>query len=576
MALDLLNVGDSRATTKAKLDAAFDLMALPASGNTTEATDTFNDLVTDYLVDPLPGLTDGMDGGTARSRINAAITALNNGGGGGGSDLLALSSRIAFGENSYGAQTGNIDVLQWAWLKARCKGVPSLGMRQARGGDRLTHLHDRQAPLVATRAGLYVVMDDTNDLSDSAIANTTEGGQALIARLESVIEDIRAVGPSQILVRNSAATNGYNSKAIAGAFYNANIPVAPDITIVDTASVFNPQDSGQSSDGVHPNKRVSAKALGDLLGTTILSKFVEDDIFDAGGDLAGNLVTWNPATAWTVTTNSSGLSVLQSQNGTRRRFEITGTCASDEAGAGTTADVRMRISMPYKAARNTWGMSLASLFWLKISSSSDGAPVNLATFSALNGTGTAFNKQFTVAHGGYWTEKFEGPFGIMPGLLQGTSNASAVTFDLILRGVNGQVVDVVVEIDNVNHLATDDVAYGPATNASAAFTIGDGTNRPVLFSIPTSSPSGGSQALGTNVNISNSGTIIGGGLTDQIDAIRNGSQDVGDAVPVRSGAAAVPYTMASPLASGDTLVLRRTATNSMGSASVDTAPITVS
>lgn len=82
MALDLLNVGDSRATTKAKLDAAFDLMALPASGNTTEATDTFNDLVTDYLVDPLPGLTDGMDGGTARSRINAAITALNNGGGG--------------------------------------------------------------------------------------------------------------------------------------------------------------------------------------------------------------------------------------------------------------------------------------------------------------------------------------------------------------------------------------------------------------------------------------------------------------------------------------------------------------
>lgn len=80
MALDLLNVGDSRAVTKAKMDAAFVAVGLPASGDTTEATNTFNELVTDYLFDPLPGLTDGLAGGTARSRINAAITALNEGG----------------------------------------------------------------------------------------------------------------------------------------------------------------------------------------------------------------------------------------------------------------------------------------------------------------------------------------------------------------------------------------------------------------------------------------------------------------------------------------------------------------
>lgn len=80
MALDLLNVGDNRAVTKAKMDAAFAEAGLPASGDTTEATDTFNEMVTDYLVDPLPGLTDGMAGGTARSRINAAITAIKTGG----------------------------------------------------------------------------------------------------------------------------------------------------------------------------------------------------------------------------------------------------------------------------------------------------------------------------------------------------------------------------------------------------------------------------------------------------------------------------------------------------------------
>lgn len=518
-----------------------------------------------------------------RSGVGIGVSRRRAGGGGGGPgpspDLLPLTSRIAFGGNSYEAQTGNIDIVQYAWLAAGCRGWPSLGMRQARGGDRLTHLHDRAAPLTAVRAGVYVVMTPENDFSDAAVTNNSAGGDAVVGRLNTVITDIRNAGGGQIIIQNSPDTNGYESKPLAGARYNATLPTGSDLTTFDIRATFDPNNGAQSGDGVHPNKRASAKAIGDALGPVIASKFVSAGIFDAGDDLAGNLVTWNPATAWTVTTNSSGLSVSQSQNGTARRFEITGTCASDEAGAGTTADVRLRLSMTYKTPRSTWATALGSLFRLKVTNAADGAPTALATLNASNGTGNAFNKQYTASHGAYWTERFEGPFGIIPTLLQGTSNASAVTFDIIVRGVNGQAVDVVIEVSAVNHLSTEDTAYGPATNASAAFTIGDGTNRPVLFSIPTTNPAaGGSIALGATLSPLNCGTIIGGGLTNTIDAIRNGSQDVGDATPVTQSSAAVPYTVASPCVAADTIQLRRNASNSFGggsSASVMSGTLTV-
>ncbi len=84
MPLELVNTGDSTATVKAKMNAMFNNVGLPASQDTTEATNYFNQLVSDSLITPLSGLSDKLIGSLARSRINAAISALN------GSDRIPM------------------------------------------------------------------------------------------------------------------------------------------------------------------------------------------------------------------------------------------------------------------------------------------------------------------------------------------------------------------------------------------------------------------------------------------------------------------------------------------------------
>lgn len=498
--------------------------------------------------------------------------------------LLPLTARLVFGENSYGALTGNENYALFAWLKAGCRGATSIGMGQWLGGDKVSDLHGRAAPLMAARAGCVVVMNPQNDLSDAAVTNNTAGGVTMIGRLNNVISDLSSVGVSKILVGNQPNTDGYISKSVAGAYYNANIPVAANVVTFDQRSAFDPQDATQNQgDHTHPNTRKGAKLLGDALGTLIAAQYVSAGIFDATSDLPGNLVTWNPATAWTVT-NGSGLTVTQTQDtlladGTTacRKFACTGTCTGDETLSTTVPDIKLRLTMTFKATRNTYAMAMASLFHLEITDSAGNAPQGLATLQVSNGTanGQSFSKVFTPADLTYWTEKFIGPFGVMPSLFNGQTNT--VTFDIFLRGRNGVAADFVLRIAKVNHIPTEDTAYGPPVSMGAIFTTG----RPVLKGLPTTTPNSGSIAVGATIAANQTFGIVGGGLTLTYDAIRDGTADtltnvytggtdVGDIIPITSGSAAVPYTAVAG-DSGHTVRMRINASNSFGGGSSTTA-----
>ncbi|WP_374942119.1 hypothetical protein [Sphingomonas sp.] len=506
--------------------------------------------------------------------------------------LLALSERLAFGGNSYGAQTSNIDLALWAWIGAGCRGVPSIGMKQSRGGDRLSHLLDRIEPLKSVRAGLYVVMNPINDTNDIG-GNTAADSDAILARFDAVAGALRSARPDARIIAETVGTGvtTYQSKPVSMARYEAGIDSRAGalLTKFSPNGVVDFLDAAQSSDQLHPNKRLSARAYGLALGAKIAGFFDTADVFAGGLSLANNLVAFNAATAWTATANSSALTAVQSQDVLRsrpgvacRRFVVTGTTTQDPASGGTAADLRLRVTLNLPAGLSTDGLSVGHVMLLEVQSSAGGDPVGLATLQLNGNVGIAFNKQYAAGDGSFWTERFQGPMGILAGADGNAALAGQTTqwnFDITLRAVPSIATDIEIRVAALNVLNTEANAYGPVKTMSKVFTVNDGTARGILRPVPTTTPSGGAVAVGATIAKSKDGFFVGGGITRQFDALRDGATDVGDLVPVRNGAAAVPYTAVAG-DSGHTIVMRQSASNTfdggMTSDYVDAIAVAVS
>ena len=509
--------------------------------------------------------------------------------GGGAPSLLALDRRVAIGGNSWEA-IGNTDYVTLAWAYAGCRGVPSIGMRQARGGDRLSHLVDRVAPLASVRPGLAILMNPINDFADSAVTDNNAGGDVALARLDSVVSSIRAQTSDCIILAGDAVNAaGILAKPTARARYKAGIAsragadskfVGFDPNATGVVAGVDLTSSADSADATHIYKTASTVRTAKNMGAVWASKFVADDIFAAGLSLTNNIVAFNPASSWTVTTNSSGLTAAQSADTLRqrssvacRKFSITGTSTLDPTISGTTPDLQLRITLPISAGFSTDGKTFAAIMLLEITSASGGAPVGLATIQINDGFNQAFNKQLVAAEGGYlWDEGWAGPIGIVPSA-QATGQTANITFDLRLRAKQNVATDIEIRIAAINIINTEATAYGPPACMSKAFTIGDGTNRTVLRAIPTTSPTS-TVATGGTIAKNTSGFFVGGGLANQFDAMRAGVTDVGDLSPALAGQAAVPYTTVG----GDTgqgIAMRHTATNAFGSDSISSNLVSV-
>lgn len=478
---------------------------------------------------------------------------------------LPLSAPFTLADNSYGAQTGNIDVSQWTYLGMGCRGLPTIGLVQARGGDRLSHLIDRLAPVKACATnGAALVMNVENDLADSAVINGDAGGDMLLARIDQVIAGVRASG-GRLVVTRQPATGGAASKAAAVARYHAGLAarMAADVIVADDRAVYDPQDLAQSSDGVHPNRSGAARALGMARGAALASLYTEAGIFDGGGQLPGNFNgNWNMGTLG-VLTNNSGAVATRAAGFLRSRpdvpcqlLSLTGTVTADPGAGGSTGDVQLRFATPHPPGTDTVGKSPTCIAWIEITDASGGDPVGLATVAIQCGQSTGFGKTYTAAQGPWGGgRRYAGPIGIARPR-QIPVQSIPMNTDLIIRGLQGPGVDIEVRLAWLNLLYTDEVAYGPATNASAAFTAG----RPVLFSLPTTSPASGTLAVGGALGVGSTlATMVGGGLTRSYDAVRDGV-DVGDAVPATAAAPARPY-VAQASDGGGALAIRTNAAN---------------
>lgn len=496
----------------------------------------------------------------------------------GGASLAPLTSRIVFAGNSYGAQTGNIDLVQYALNRAGSRGEITLGTRQSRGGDRLTHLIDRWSAVDACKPAVVVVMNTENDLADAAVTNDAAGGNVLLSRIDSVLTLARASGVSKIIIeKQTNTTTALGGKVNAVTQYHAGLATraaaASDIVLTDP-SVVDLTNAAHSTDGVHPNKTVSARLYGEMLGDLIAACFVSAGMFDASGQLAGNIHTnWNMGSAGTLT-NASGASASQTSGFLRtmpsvpcRIVAISGTATADPTSTG---DIQLRFASPHAGGTDTIGKSMTCIAVVEITDAAGNNPVGMATFQIQAAQSTAFGKTYVTTHGG-WTTKMQGAVVVPPSLI--TAQSLTCNIDFIVRALAG-AVDIELRIGLVNVLYTDTVAYGPVVNASQIFTSG----RPVLFSAPTSTPASGPLAVGGTLGVGSTyARFLGGGLTRTYDAIRDGTTDVGDAFPQTAASAAIPYTIVA----GDsthTLAIRSNASNSYGggsSANVSTTAISV-
>jgi hypothetical protein len=309
--------------------------------------------------------------------------------------------------------------------------------------------------------------------------------------------------------------------------------------------------------------------------------FVAKGVFDDGGQVAGNFnANWNMGTAPTLT-NNSGATAIQAADVLRslpgsvpcRRLTVSGTVTADPTASGSTGDIQLRFSTPHLAGTNTYGKSVAFLCYIEITDSAGNDPVGLATVQVQCGSTTCFGKQMTASHGP-WNggKKYQGPLRPVRTAMIGVQSLPMNT-DFIIRGLQ-QAVDIEVRIAYLNVFYTDEAQYysGQPANASAIFTAG----RPVLFALPTTTPTTGPLAVGGTLGVGTAlARLLGGGLTRTYDAIRGGTTDVGDMTPATAGGAAVPYTVQAG-DSGSTLLMRTTGTNAAGSASVDSAALAVS
>jgi hypothetical protein len=492
-----------------------------------------------------------------------------------------MSAPFTLADNSYGAQTGSADVSQWTWMGMGCRGLPTLGLVQARGGDRLTHLLDRIAP-VATCAtnGAALVMNVENDLSDAAVTANAAGGDVLLARLDAVVAGVRAAGGKLAVACQAGTSAATGVKGAAVARYHAGLATraAADLLLVDEAGAFDPQDPAQSSDGGHPNRARSARALGLARGAVLGSLYAGAGVFDAGGQLPGNFnANWNMGTLGLLTNNSGATATraagfLRSQPAVPCQvLSLAGTVTADPTAGGSTGDVQLRFSTPHPAGTNTFGKSPICIAWIEITDSAGGDPVGLATLALQCGLSSGFGKAYVPAHGPWGGGiRYAGPIGIARPKQIGVQSIPMTT-DIVIRGL-AQAVDVEVRIAWLNVLYTDEQAYGPAVNGSVAFTSG----RPTLFSIPTTAPGSGPLAVGGTLGIgSTPATILGGGLTRTYDVVR-GTEDVGDMAPPTASAAATAYVVQASDAGG-TLAMRVTAGNGRGGpvASASSNPLTV-
>lgn len=493
-----------------------------------------------------------------------------------------MSAPFTLADNSYGAQGGAIDVSQWTWMGMGCRGLPTLGMVQARGGDRLTHLHDRIAPIATCAAGgAALVMNVENDLSDAAVTANEAGGDVLLARLDAVVAGVRAAGGCVAVARQAATAAATGAKAPAVARYHAGLAAraGADLILLDDAAAFDPRDPAQSTDGVHPNKARAARALGLARGAALASFYGggSGGVFDGGGQLPGNFnAGWNMGTLGTLT-NNSGAAATRAAGFLRSRpdvpcqlLSLSGTVTADPAAAGSAGDVQLRFATPHPAGTNTVGKSPICIAWIEVTDAAGGDPVGLATLTLQCGQSTGFGKAHVAAHGPWGGgTRYAGPIGIARPRQIGVQSVPMTT-DIVIRGL-AQAVDVELRIAWLNVLYTDETAYGPAVNASAAFTAG----RPVLFSLPTTAPASGPLAVGGTLGVGSTlATVLGGGLTRTYDAVRNGSADVGDMAPATAGAAASPYLVQAE-DGGQTLAMRVTAVNGRGSASVSSGVLTI-
>ena len=499
--------------------------------------------------------------------------------------LLALDRRIVFGDNSYGAQTGNIDHIALAWANAGCRGVPSMGFRQAMGGDRLTHLLDRIAPVKAVRAGLHVWMGPENDLSDGAITGNQAGGDAILARLDANLDAVEAVvsDTHHIFSAQGNATTALGSKAGAATAYNTGLP-ARVTSRGSRASIFNIndttkpgggvdlQDTLNSTDNIHPNKTRATKRLAKSLGAEIASHFVTDDVFANGLTLPNAIITQDASKAWTFVTNSSGITLTQSQGFLRDRpsvpcrvFDFTGTPTQAETTtSGVLPDVVLSYSGTLPVGFTTTGKAFAAIFLLEITNAAGtGPPVGLATMQfTCASTSQTFNKVHTAAHGEYlWDEGWSGPMGVLPGSLL-TGQATPPKFEVTLRGKQGVVPDFQIRIAAINTLDTEAVAYGPIATMSRVYTAGHNPLAKLAELDKTTVAVGGTLSLKTLA------TWIGGGVTHSYDAMRGGTTDVGDITLAMSNGgtgttSGVPYTTV-PGDVGPGIAGRHNASNTFG------------
>jgi hypothetical protein len=494
--------------------------------------------------------------------------------------LLALTERIVFADNSYGAQTNAVDYVPYAWAAAGCRGRPTLGLRQARGGDRLTHLIDRWPAIDAVKPGVVVVMNIENDLADAAVTADAAGGAVLLSRIDQVIALARASGVKRILIPRQVNTNSaLGTKAAAATAYNAGLAsrAATDVIIMDLSLAFDPQDATQSSDGTHPNTAKSARSFGEAIGAYIRAQFVGDEIFGADGQIAGNVnANWTLPAAGAIT-NASGATVAQSTGYLRDRpavpcrvLNISGTVTADPTSTG---NIQWRFSTSgLPAGLSTIGHGVSAFALVEITSSTGGDPVGLATFQGNAGVSQAWGATYSAAQG-RWNDgkRFAGVVAIPPKILSVQSLIANV--DLICRGLQG-AVDIEIRVAWINLIDTEAAAYGPVVNASQVFTVG----RPLLAALPTTTPASGTLAVGGTLGLGGSfATFFGGGIARSYDVMRDGSTDVGDVTQATASASASSYTVVAA-DSGHTLGIRHTGGNAHAggsSASVQTAALAV-
>lgn len=517
------------------------------------------------------------DRASGRIGAGAAIA----GGGGGGPSGLPLTAPFAFGDNSYGAQTGNINVSQWTWMAMGCRGLPTRGNNQSRGGDRQgPHLLDRIAPLKScANNGVATFMNWQNDLADAAVTNDNAGGDLLLSRLDALISQITSVGGKAVFY-NQGNTTSAISKGAAVARAKSGL-AARNVLVIDDPVDY--QDANQSTDQTHPDKSGAARALGEARGNAIRTLFNTASIFDAGsGQLTGNFnANWNMGGTAPALTNNSGGAASQAMDVSRilpgsvaaRKLSLTGTVTADPTSAGSTGDVQLRFSTPHQAGTNTYGKSPIAIMWIEITDSAGNDPVGLASIQIQCGQSTAFGKQYVTSHGPWGGgKKYQGPIGIIqPTRI--SAQSLPMNTDIIIRGLQG-TVDIEVRISYLNVLYTDETAYGPKANASLIFTSG----RPLLRAVPTTAPTSGPLAVGGTLGVGTVlSSIFGGGITETYDAIRGGVTDVGDIVPPTAAGAAVPYTVQAG-DSGSNLLMRVNAASAWPgdpNLSVDTAALAV-